>query len=66
MSRATEIHYARVFFAQVRVFRQRQTGRDRFHFWLLAAASNARRRAAAMPRQRELFSPAPLTEDRAA
>lgn len=51
--RASLIHYARVTLAQARVFRER--GQMCFAATLLTWAGNARRRAAAAPRQREIF-----------
>lgn len=55
-TRANHILCARVYLAQVPVFRNRRVGR--FHFWLLNAAGKARRQVAAcsvQPVQRDLF-----------
>lgn len=52
--RAFAIHHAKVCLTQSRVFLAR--GDRAFSFTLLAWAQNARRRAAAVPKQRELFA----------
>ena len=65
MTPTREFHLlrARVYLAQVPVFRNRRVGR--FHFWLLNAAGKARCQAAAcsvqpvQPVQRDLFGAPP-------
>jgi len=59
--RAFLIRYARVTLAQARVFRAR--GQMGFAATLLTWAGNARRRAAAQPRQGEMFSSGDRVDD---